>query len=465
PGLRVEQETKMVRIEPRRVAGDVALAESARPGNAGVARGTSPGGATEFVDRLRRPAGATAQLPFATPRLAKPRRGLPSGRPSGAHSVRAACRNKNEAGLSPTHRTIWCWSIRMILGILGMRARLSEPGAQQYVEIPKLERKSRRPLRPPCEKAAILPAQSKAATSRRIQRVCPISANRERAVLRSSLSRLVVIGFLTAMNERACVAEEPSGPAAPPWSTRPPLSDKLPPQACLRLGSTRLHLRGPAASVAFSPDGKLLVTTELGVGRVQFWDTASGLVREWPPGTATRVRFSPDGQHLITGGSESGMHLRCAATGESKRKLYDRAGHDFAFSKDGKRVLTTLSQSSGNNGSSAIALVDLETGAEIRRFPGFEGQNEDRLTVALSPNGKYAACAERPGVWGAEGRLDPQVIVWDAETGKRLVRLRPAPERQASCDDCRLVFTPDSKFLVVGGWEPVRVVEVTTGQV
>ncbi|HEV3449505.1 MAG TPA: sigma-70 family RNA polymerase sigma factor [Gemmataceae bacterium] len=73
-------------------------------------------------------------------------------------------------------------------------------------------------------------------------------------------------------------------PAAPPanreaqasnWMPSGPDPDPLPPGAIARLGSTRLRPGNPISSVAFSPDGKTLVSGNWGAS-IHFWDVATG---------------------------------------------------------------------------------------------------------------------------------------------------------------------------------------------
>lgn len=97
----------------------------------------------------------------------------------------------------------------------------------------------------------------------------------------------------------------------------------------------------------------------------------------------------------------------------------------------------------------------METGAEIRRFSGFENYPQAYLTLAFSHDGRYVAAGNFAGPAGG----DAKVIVWEAGTGKRLCQLvEPYNVHQ-------LVFSPDSESLVIGAHERVRLVEPATGKV
>lgn len=257
---------------------------------------------------------------------------------------------------------------------------------------------------------------------------------------------LVLVFSLAAVG-----ADEPARPRADA------LGDPLPPQAVGRLGSLRLRLRYHAETVTFSPDGKTLVTTEYDCGRVQFWDAKTGkLLRELPPGTGTCVVYSPNGKSFVTGHPYGQMHLWDAATGEKKRKLFDRAGHSMAFSPDGTRLLTTLWVNDAPRRESAVVLIDLSSGAEIRRYEGFEKRPQVHLQLAYSPDGKHIACGDFSG---GSGQGTAKVVVWDAASGAELCRLSEPYNVQ------QLAFTPDGKSLVIGEAGRTRLVEPGTGKV
>lgn len=233
--------------------------------------------------------------------------------------------------------------------------------------------------------------------------------------------------------------------------------EALPAQATMRLGSLSLRMRKMPASITFSPDSKTLVTTEYEVGRVQFWDVATGnLKRELPPGTASRVVYRPDGKLFLTGHGYDSLHVWESATFAKKRKLVERGGHSMVFTADGKQLFTTigLQPTPPDSWASAIALIDLETGKEIRRYAGFEKQPQVYLTLALSPDERLFACGDFSGPAGG----DAKVIVWDKETGETLCQVIEPYHVQQIC------FSPDSKSLVIGGYERMSVIDARTGK-
>jgi WD40 repeat protein len=187
----------------------------------------------------------------------------------------------------------------------------------------------------------------------------------------------------------------------------------------LRHFGEQLPAETPLVALAFSPDAKILATTnDHGTMR------ASGKINLWDPATGDEIRsfdlphrmvsflslgFSPDGKLLVTasrGTQDTGMHLWKVETGEEVGP-FDRQGGPFfpvqavVFSPDGK----FLASAEGDNAvrfweESTVRLWDVATRQEIHRWTGHRGRV---LSLAFSPDGKKLA----------SGAGDTTVLVWD----------------------------------------------------
>ena len=194
-------------------------------------------------------------------------------------------------------------------------------------------------------------------------------------------------------------------------------------------------------SVAFSPDGKRIVTGSWDQ-TARVWDAATGqglLTLQGLAGNVMCVAFSPDGQRIATAGGPRGtgrhpgeVKLWNAVTGEW---ILDLIGHDdcvwsMAFSPDGRRIVT-----GGGDwayGPGEVKVWDAGTGKEIMSL------QEDIANVrgvAFSPDGLRLAT----------GSIDNAAKVWDATNGQRLLTLEGHGNAVQS-----VAFSPDGKHIVTG---------------
>jgi WD40 repeat protein len=163
-------------------------------------------------------------------------------------------------------------------------------------------------------------------------------------------------------------------------------------------------------SVAFSPDSRELVAVSTGSedppwpDKLALWDVASGkLLRnsEQDMGFASSVAFSPDGRRLLTGGAyetNESLNLWDTATGKLLRAFKTKDGvFSVAFSPDGRKVVSA--------GGRAIDLWNADTGNKLRTLK----VSEELTTVAFSPNGKTIVSGGDSGVQ-----------LWDAVAGRSL---------------------------------------------
>lgn len=213
-----------------------------------------------------------------------------------------------------------------------------------------------------------------------------------------------------------------------------------------------------AGSVGFSPDGKLVITSD-GVARVNFvfamlgfirtfssgrgdyrlWDVKTGELRqsfERPSAAADAsddlrkapFAFSPDGtQFLAPGRSDRAGTPVClwdAATGELRASFpgHRDAPAFVAFSADGSQVITAVVESSPEL-PTIIRWWDTQSGSLLRVLSLESDRLYGRGQVAISPDGsrllRVGLSSAEPPPTELEGPR-PVVELLDAETGRLL---------------------------------------------
>jgi WD40 repeat protein len=206
---------------------------------------------------------------------------------------------------------------------------------------------------------------------------------------------------------------------------------------------------GPVNALAFSPDGRVLVTvggspthaTGVVDNILTLWDVSAP---ERPvkladlPGHREQIRsvaFSPDGRLLATGSNDQTAIIWDARTYARRAILpYVNTINTVRFSPDGRTLAV-----SGHGDT-----VDLWRAADHSRV------------TTLTHSGLLGAVTFSPdGRWLASASDDRTVILWDARTGARLVTLTHTGPVNA------IAFSPGSDRLAVGGkdrvvglWDP-----------
>ena len=169
----------------------------------------------------------------------------------------------------------------------------------------------------------------------------------------------------------------------------------------LETGQERHRLSGPDRcwSVAFSPNGKWLVSASFGLDDVMVWAVESGELRQkLPVNDGAIVAFSPDNRWLVTA---SRREYRFWQVGSwNPRHSIPRQGandHDgtLAFTVDGKMLAIS-------HGRSLVRLVDPETGHEWATLEAPVASEATRLLFNSDGSQLAVACVS--------GRL---INLWD----------------------------------------------------
>jgi WD40 repeat protein len=183
-------------------------------------------------------------------------------------------------------------------------------------------------------------------------------------------------------------------------------------------GVRTLVTKAPIDSVAYSNDGKRFVSGGWD-GSVKIWSVGDGkLLRTLPYGAlyVHGVAWSPDGSRIAAAGSDAAGEVKVwnADTGALEQVL---SGHQdgalsVAFSKDGRRLLTTSYDNTAR-------LWNLPGGDEIRSFVGHSWWV---WSAAFSPDERQIATASQDGtvrLWQLATSADQRATAPKVFTGHR----------------------------------------------
>ncbi len=202
---------------------------------------------------------------------------------------------------------------------------------------------------------------------------------------------------------------------------------------------------GTTASLAFSPDGRILASAHLvNEDNIRLWDVATGTRLATLSGHTSSARtlaFHPLGKLLASAGSDRTIRFWNVEERTYVRALTGHGGtiQQLVFSPDGKQLASASSDR-------AVRLWDVAERQSFRQLTG----PEKFTAIAFSSNGRTLAAADEDG----------SITIWDAATGAQRGLLR---------DEVRvlraLAFTPDSRILASAGETgPIRLWDMLTAQ-
>jgi RNA polymerase sigma factor (sigma-70 family) len=282
-------------------------------------------------------------------------------------------------------------------------------------------------------------------------------------------------------------------PAPPEPAGAPQAAEQPPDPPAERRGPLlqELNHQGFVRVVAFSPDGKVLMSGGDMDRTVRLWDVATGkeLVQMRAEKELTGMALSPDGTTVATGEMDGSVRLWQAATGKplATLKRHTTMVVGLAFAPDGKTLATTgfydqrvcvwevatgtclhelpenLPESfcvayspdgktlaaGGRGAGLTIPFWEVATGKGLRSLSGLQ---QDVWGLAFSPDGKTLAAAC--------GRENPSLRLWDVAGGKEVRQLETAGAQTPT-----VAFSPHGKLLASGRMSgELCLWEVITGQ-
>ena len=183
-----------------------------------------------------------------------------------------------------------------------------------------------------------------------------------------------------------------------------------------RLGTADAGHTSPVRALAFSPDGRRLLSSA--TGEIILWDVESGKkIRQLEGHPEDEViyglAFHPDGRRAISGSDDGTAIIWETETGEILHKLEGHADsvHSVIFSLDGGRAYTASSDK-------LILVWDVETGEEVQRL---EGHNHPVRRMDFTPDGRQLLSADNG--WTGSVQEPGQLLLWNLESGSIIRRL------------------------------------------
>ncbi|KAJ7735403.1 WD40 repeat-like protein [Mycena maculata] len=199
-------------------------------------------------------------------------------------------------------------------------------------------------------------------------------------------------------------------------------------------------------SVAYSPDGTRIVSTS--GTQICMWDSVTGDLIDGPftghTGLIRSVGFSPDGTRIVSGSMDNTIRVWDSTTGALVAGPFDAHGpiQSVLFSPDGTQII-----SGGND--MIIRVWDPHPNALTPIIRSFKGHTNTIESVAFSPD----------GTWIVSGSQDRTIRVWDSATGAMMAGPFPSSDVGGTC---AVAFSPDGTRIVSAAESRIAIWKLTS---
>lgn len=178
------------------------------------------------------------------------------------------------------------------------------------------------------------------------------------------------------------------------------------------------------SSLAWSPDGSRIASTS-DDRTVRIWDAFTGSNSSILGGHTNwvmSVAWSPDGKRIASASHDQTVRVWDAATGQAVLPPLEHTNwvQSVAWSHDSKYIASATGKIESNGGGDHLVYIwDATTG--LRKFT-YQGHKDEVAAVSWSPVGNLIASAGGNGTYLTTNNGDTDVHVWDAFTGKDVLR-------------------------------------------